>query len=186
MPFVISALVLIGALAVLNLILTMAVIRRLHESSHSPESEQALPGPASLQPRPPLLVGDAIPEFSASATDGSAVSRTDLAGERVLYAFFSVACKPCWQRMSEYIAFVRESGLGPEQVVSVVIGDGGAVAASLVAMAEVSRVVVEPPAGPVSSAFAFRFSPTYVLAGPDGTVEASGLALTDVSRTVAA
>ena len=60
MPYLIAAVVLVGAIAVLNLLLTMAVIRRLRRN------EANMPGMPMMDTGP--AAGSPLPEFTASST----------------------------------------------------------------------------------------------------------------------
>jgi peroxiredoxin len=91
-----NALLIIGILVLsvvvlLNLVLTLALVRRL--------------GARPKSVGEPLKKGDRMPDFKAQTLGGSEVSRTDFAGGRVLFLFAKPSCKPCvdaiptWQQL---------------------------------------------------------------------------------------
>ncbi|MFG6201919.1 hypothetical protein [Nonomuraea sp. JJY05] len=66
MPYLIVAVVLVGVLCLLNLLLTVGVIRRLRKQAASA---------ASLPPMEEgLAIGEKIPEFAATTTGGEPIS----------------------------------------------------------------------------------------------------------------
>ncbi|MBO6012617.1 MAG: fimbria major subunit [Bacteroidales bacterium] len=46
-------------------------------------------------------VGDAIPEFSVSGSDGQSVTSASLAGQSFVLNFFDTRCPDCWQELQE-------------------------------------------------------------------------------------
>lgn len=83
MPYLAAAVVLIGLLCVLNLLLTVGLIRRLREQG---------PGrPGNAAPPTALGPGSRIGDFTTRTTGGEPVSHEDLTG---LVGFFSAGCTP--------------------------------------------------------------------------------------------
>ena len=80
MPFVVAALVLLGLLCLLNLLLTVGILRRMRAQSGTP-------GRCSRCARV-----RAIGEFAATTTDGEPVTTATLTGT---VAFFSADCAAC-------------------------------------------------------------------------------------------
>ena len=180
MPFVVAALILLAAVTLLNLVLTTAVIRRLRER----ETDNATHGMGALELDAGIPAGEPIPSFETTATDGTAVTGTEAANKRMLFAFFSVDCKACWPKVPALVTYVRRLGLGTDQVVSAVIGNGVPAGNAMAQLESVGRVVLEPTGGPVSSALEVRGYPSFVLVGEGGAVEAYTFSLTDMPQSV--
>ncbi|MEV4242701.1 hypothetical protein AB0J63_04745 [Streptosporangium canum] len=165
MPYLVAAIVLVGALCAVNLLLTLAVIRRLREHS----AQLAADRPA----RPPLVAsGTALPEFTAAAPDGTRLSRDFFAGP-TLVGMFSTTCAACHERLPEFTA--RAESLGPGRALAVVVGDQEDADAFTPALTPVATVVVEPPDGPLSKAFQVSFFPAFYLVDDRAVITAAAL-----------
>ncbi|GAA4920965.1 redoxin [Stackebrandtia albiflava] len=163
MPFLIAAVVLVGAIAVLNLLLTMAVIRRLrkNESAMSPMMESGPPK------------GSPVPEFTAEATDGTTVTAASFAGQSAVMAFFSTTCSACKPAVPRLVAHIDANGLKPQQVVAVINGEGDEQAEFTELLKDKATVVWESEMGEVTAAFTVSAFPTFVHIGSDGKVDKS-------------
>jgi thiol-disulfide isomerase/thioredoxin len=161
MPYLIVAVVLVGGLCLLNLLLTVGVIRRLRKQAASV---------ASLPPMEEgLAVGEKIPEFAATTTDGEPISDELIKGP-ALIGFFSPSCQPCRELMPRFIDRARRS---PAAVLAVVVTDSDSdkqAVADVERLAEVARVVVEAPHAAIQSAFQVTGYPTIFEIGADGRV----------------
>ncbi|MCF6470444.1 redoxin domain-containing protein [Nonomuraea sp. MG754425] len=161
MPYLIVAVVLIGVLCLLNLLLTVGVIRRLRRQAAAPG--MAYPSPVAEG----LAVGERMPGFAATTTDGEPISDELLDGP-VLVGFFSPACQPCQELMPHFVQHARRA---PETVFAVVVADSADEAAADVArLSEVARVVVEAPQAAIQTAFKVSGYPTVMTFGADRTV----------------
>src|SRR6266545_2616592 len=87
MPYLVAAIVLLGAVCTVNLILTLALIRRLREQAGGP------PGPRQPLPKVIVGIGERPAEFTAATTEGEPIDRDAVAGG--LVGFFSPQCSPC-------------------------------------------------------------------------------------------
>lgn len=116
------AVVLVGALCVLDLLLTFGVIRRLREQSRTTNSR---PGDG-----PPVL----------TAPVGTEVHVPDVPlEEETLVAFLSPSCGACADQLPDLIAEAR----GRERVVAVVFDPEGTGTELVDRLGEVARVLVE-------------------------------------------
>jgi Redoxin len=173
MGFLVAALVLVGALGMLNLVFTFGVIRRLREHTelfNRLGTGTAVGGGDSAMTE----AGGRIGEFAASTEDGEPVSRDLLAGS-TLVGFFSPTCAPCIERLPEFAEYARMHMGGRGQTLAVVVSDDDEAAAPLVTqLAGVARVVRDVRTGRLQAAFGVRGLPVVALIGPDGVVAASG------------
>lgn len=173
MPLLIGGVVLAVALTLLNLVLTVGVIRRLREHT-ALLSERA--GAADVM----LDVGEKPGDFSATTTDGERVSRETLIGEQ-LVGFLSPGCGPCKEILPR---FVERAAVAGRANALAVVAPGAEDADDLVAQLEpVARVVVERDDDPVSRAFKVRGFPALCLLNADTVVTSSG---TEVLRVTEA
>jgi thiol-disulfide isomerase/thioredoxin len=168
MPFLTAAVVLVGALCLLDLLLTFGVIRRLREQNETlrqVREQQAGEEPIALP------AGSAIGPFIATAVSGTQLSDTGLDGERLLVGFFSPGCDPCKERMPEFIEYATRFDGRVVAVAADGVGDTGDMVARL---GEVAEVVLEVDGGPVHAAFGAKGYPALLLVDPEGTVLGSG------------
>lgn len=86
--FVVSSVLLWGVVLV-NLLLTLALIRRVN---------------AGLRPAPPmgLKAGERAPDFTAQTLSGETVTLSALAGQQVGLVFISTHCGPCREIMPRF------------------------------------------------------------------------------------
>lgn len=166
MGFVIAALALVGAVASLNLLLTLGVIRRLREHT---VRLAALPAGGGPPPELMLPAGARPGDFRAETVDGAEVSLTSLAAP-ALVGFFSPGCEPCREWIPRFVQAAGELPHGPAQALAVVVGDATAMSDELARLRRVAQVVVEPFDGPVSRAFAVNGWPVLCRLGEDGTI----------------
>ena len=183
MPFLVAAVVLVAALAVVNLLLSFGVIRRLREHTEllARHGHGAHAGAAVMTES-----GGAVGRFLAVTVDDEPVSSDQLAGT-TLVGFFTPSCKPCAERVPQFVEYASSHAGGRGHVLAVVAADEGEQAAApLVAqLASVARVVREAEHGPVQDAFAVRGFPALGLI-VDGVVRASGFAMSDLTAAAAA
>jgi hypothetical protein len=171
--------VVVGIIAIINLLLTIGVIRRLREHtallSQQPRSDSmppvSLPGP-----------GTRIGEFTATTVSGAAVN-LDADGDGSLVGFFSPGCKPCEKLMPEFVDYA--SGI-EMPVLAVIVGNGSETPAMIAALEKVATVVHEDNGGTVSDTFGISGFPSVLLVGAGRTVRASGHDLTAVRQPVRA
>ncbi|MEO3888355.1 TlpA disulfide reductase family protein [Nonomuraea sp. B5E05] len=160
MPYLVAAVVLVGLLCMVNLLLTVGVIRRLREQS----GRQDFPEPMTTGG---LARGDRIPDFAATTTNGEPISG-ELLGGPAMVGFFSPGCKPCKDLLPHFVEAARRT---PDAVLAVVAAGSDEDAAPYVEhLAQVASVVTEEPQGPVQSAFKVAGYPTVFLLDADGAV----------------
>jgi len=165
--------VLVGTVALLNLVLTFGVIRRLREHTGLLAERDRPEGPAVM-----LATGEAPDEFAATTTGGERLTRDDLGG--ALVGFFSPNCGPCREQAPLFVRRAAGTAGGRSRVLAVVVGDETAVAQMVAEFEPVARVVVErgvAAEGSVSQAFGVRGFPALAVLDADGAVAASGFEL---------
>jgi thiol-disulfide isomerase/thioredoxin len=165
MAYVIAALVLLTLLAVGNLALTLALVRRLRAGV-----------PAVPTASEPVGVGERIGEFSITTTAGVQLGRDGLFTGTGLVAFLSPSCPPCQEQLPRVLARAAELG-DPAGVLAVVVDDmedPADVAAEVAAFDGVARVVVARTGDRLTGAFRVDAYPAVFLVGPGGRVVAAG------------
>ena len=178
MAYLVAAVVLVGAIATVNLLLTVGVVRRLREHTAELAARRDDPaGPAGLP------VGAPVGEFAATGVSGRPVTRAML-DRPALVGFFSPGCAPCKEKLPDFVAQAARRPGGPDAVLAVVVGDPAEAAESVAALRPVATVVVEPEDGPLQWAFAIGGFPTFVLV-EDGVVAASDDVLPPAGREAA-
>ncbi|GAA3681901.1 TlpA family protein [Nonomuraea antimicrobica] len=175
MSFLVAAVVLVGALSIVNLALMLAVIRRLRERPGTPRD---VPLPPPYTP-----AGTKLPEFAATDTTGAAVSRATFgagtAGDgTTVVAMFATTCSACDEHLPGFAERVRH--LGRDRVMAPVVGGGPKTETFTAALAPVGAVVVEDFGGPVHAAFDHPPFPGFYLVDAEGVVTASAHSLDEL------
>lgn len=145
----------LAILSCLNIVLTLAVARRLNRQSPpvSPNDDLAAPLP---------VPGTPIGTFATTTTSGEPIGTKNLSG-RTLVGFFTVGCPPCERLKPEFRAFADTFPGGRDQVLAVISGGAGDPDALAGQLDDIARVIVEPPAGQVSTAFGIDAFPAVCL-----------------------
>ncbi|WP_165974676.1 TlpA family protein disulfide reductase [Nonomuraea deserti] len=171
MQYLVAAVGLVGLLGMVNLLLTVGVIRRLRSRSRSAPPSMTAEG---------LSPGARIPRFAATTTSGEPVS-DELLGAPALVGFFSRGCRPCEELLPLFVE--RARGTSDAVLAVVAAGAGEDSAAEIERLAEVARVVKEEPQGPLQAAFKVNAYPTVITIDAGGTVAHSGHTLPAEVRT---
>ena len=154
MPFLIAAVVLVGAIATLNLLLTVGVIRRLREHT----TQLANVGSGGMPPGPG--VGDEINEFATTAIDETPVSDKDLSNF-ALVSVMSPGCGPCEEKLPKLVALLEEGHLQKKSVLAVIAGNEEDAVPMITALRDLAVVVREDSGtGAVQDATGIRSYPT--------------------------
>jgi len=173
-PYVVAALVLVGGLALLNLLLTYGLIRRLREQGAMLTD---LMGGLGAAPPGDLArpVGSPVEPFRTEAVDGTTVDVAWFDGP-TLVGFFSPGCAPCAElipRFAEAAATTR----------ALAVIEPGPVDDSdyRTALAAHATVVAGEPARAVVEAFGVLGFPTACLVDAEGVITATGTRLVDAA-----
>lgn len=168
MPFLTAAVVLVGVLCLLDLALTIGVIRRLREYAAQLEA-------SAVSLRDPIAApGTTVDDFAAVTTDGEPVTRELLTG-RTVVGFFSPTCAPCVETVPAFAAYAGD--VGRDHVLAVVIGEPGAAGHHVERLAPAARVVVEPFDGPIARAFRVTGYPALAIIDADHRIVVSGVTM---------
>ncbi|MFI6284845.1 TlpA family protein disulfide reductase [Streptomyces sp. NPDC051018] len=160
-------LLLLGIVTALNLVLVLAVIRRLRR--HEQERKRLFGTYGTLESGPPA--DEPLPAFTAVATDGTPVTSDGLNGREAALTFLSTDCAVCATAAGDLPEFARRTGMDAAQMVVVIAGDDETAAEEMTApLAGVATVVREEASGPMSTLYAIQATPTTVLVDAEGTV----------------
>lgn len=158
MPFLVSALLLVAAVCLLNLIVTIGVIKRLREHAD-------LLASVAGDPKHALRTGERVGDFTTATVDGTPLA-AELVRDRTLVAFFSPSCAPCKEKLPRFVEFARSLPGGREQVIATVVGNSDT-DPWVAQLSPVARVVVEDNGGPLGSAFEVRAFPSILMVDRD-------------------
>ncbi|MEU8113257.1 TlpA disulfide reductase family protein [Micromonospora sp. NPDC048947] len=176
-PYLVTAVVLACALGALNLLLTLAVIRRLREHT------DALAALRHVEGSDVIRAGRLPADFAVTTTDGRPLRRSDLTGG-TLVAFFSTGCSACTDALPRFVAQAAAFPGGPDQVLAVVSGGGPEASGLADQVTAIARVVIEDIDGDLATAFEVRAFPSWCLLDPSGKVHRSGSGWTELATPV--
>jgi len=156
MPYLVTAVVLLGVLCMLNLLFTLGILRRLRtQTTWTPDPMFA------------LSPGSTVGEFSVTTTTGEPVSSDSLAG---LVGFFSAGCEACHAVLPQFTERATQMPYG--SVLAVVGGDDEETVRALTPVARV--VVADLDGGPVARAFQNSWTPALYLLDDNHRVISAG------------
>ncbi|MCT2590615.1 hypothetical protein LHJ74_11970 [Streptomyces sp. N2-109] len=166
MIFLIAALVLVGALSIFQLMLLLAVLRRLRE--HEARFERIAEGGAlSGGYDPSVLVGRQVPELAHAASPGDAPRPV---------GFFSVGCDACHEQAPAFVASAATRGAS-----AVVVGD---TPEELVGLLDgVPAVTVGVRSEELAKAVDIQVFPTFLEVDGDGLIVWAGFEPAAVATT---
>jgi hypothetical protein len=162
MPALAAAISVVGILCLLDLIVTLGVIRRLRE--HTEMLAEMNGGPAPVMG---VQVGSSPATFSATAADGGLVS-----GSSGLFvvAFFSASCPVCPKQVEPFARYLTDSDVPADRALVVIVGPASDPPAYRDRLAAVARLVTEDVDGEISRAYQVVGFPAFVLMDGTGNV----------------
>ncbi|MCX5115361.1 TlpA family protein disulfide reductase [Streptomyces sp. NBC_00378] len=162
MPLMIAALVFVGALCILNLVLSLGIIKRLRDQA------EILNRDGSSSPPVSVGMGDEIGEFITLTLDAEPVDDASLRHGDTLVAFFSPSCRPCQEKLPKFVGFAPSFPGGRDKVLAVVVGEPEEAADMLERLRPVARVVRESSTekGEMSKAFDLQGFPAVLVVSP--------------------
>lgn len=101
---------LLWLIVLFNLLLTLALVRRLTTTSSS-------------QKRIGLKAGQLAPDFTAQTLSGEAVTRSTYAGRSVVFLFISINCAPCHELLPQLETLAPKAAQAGVELI-LVSGDG--------------------------------------------------------------
>lgn len=167
------AVVVLAVLCLLDLVLTLGVVRRLRDHNMRLQALQGTEMDGFALPRP----GDGISQFSAVAVSGETVTNDDLA-EPTLIAFFTPDCPSCEEKLPGFLDYSREFAGGRTRVFGVVASESGGLHYRT-ALSEVATVVSERERGTLQKAFNVTAFPSFLVV-VDGTVAQATFDIADL------
>jgi hypothetical protein len=173
LPVVAALAFLALAVCLLDLALTLGVIRRLREHT------ELISGLSSggRQTYPILAKGKTAGPFEAVATTGEPVS-ADRLPERTLVGAFAPHCSACAEKLPAFVGLAKAFPGGRDQVIAVVVGTEDEAETYRAQLEPVARVVIEPPmTGEIGAALELNSFPAFGILDESGTVISSGLDL---------
>lgn len=168
MFYLAAAVVLVGLLCLVNLVLTLGMVRRLRDQARLIQAMTGVMPPAGGVP-----VGEKLDEFTATTIAGAPMS-SGLLADRTLVGFFSPGCQPCAEQLPRFVSQARSMPDGMRQVLAVVDAEPAGSQEYLERLGPVAQVVREGPDGAARRAFQVTGFPTFFLVGAGGVVLASG------------
>lgn len=170
-----AAIGIIGIFCLLNLALTLGLVRQMRRYSDALEAGRA--GASSLWR---FKAGTRAPDFTAVTTAGETRSLSTMAGQRALIAFFSVMCPPCRAQAPLLREYAQSSARDTSQVIAVICGQGAIASEFARELDGPMDVVLEPLRGPTVMAFAVSSFPAFYVIGEGGDIEASAISVADL------
>lgn len=169
MAILTAAVVVVGVLCLLDLLLTLGVVRRLREHT-ALLNDGAGRGRHSVSITD-LEVGEPPAAFDVATVGGSRVSGP--AGLRVV-AFFSPSCSVCPERIPSFLDYLASNAVVREAVLAVIEGAEGQ-APYQSKLADVAQVCTGADGDVVNEAFKAQGYPAFFLLDADGVLVASGV-----------
>jgi thiol-disulfide isomerase/thioredoxin len=160
MPFSDAEATVIGVLCLVNIALTLGVVRRLGEHGRLLAQRAVPPAePGAIGISPGTRVGD----FAVISADGRPVSRTDLTGP-TLVGFMAPGCPACEFSLPSFITRAESVPGGRDNVLAVVMGSREGSREVCDRLAPVARIVTEEEeGGPLVRAFGVGGLPAFAL-----------------------
>jgi hypothetical protein len=178
MPILIAAVAVVGAICLVDLLLTFGVIRRLREHTGI-LAGSSNPGLSVTG----LTAGQSPADFSAVTITGELV--TGARGLRMV-AFLSSGCSVCPEQVPPFVQYVTSHNIGKDNVLAVIQGGEDEPPPYLNALAEVAHVSFEPAEGEAGKAFRITGFPAFFLLDADGAMTISGYAPSALPEPAAA
>ncbi|GAB3975648.1 hypothetical protein GCM10029978_060320 [Actinoallomurus acanthiterrae] len=179
MIFAVVGLVLVGVVAVLNLAILLIMLRRWREL----DAAGGFPTTGAVSN---VRMGR-IPNFSARALDGTAVTERTLLGKETLVGFFSLTCKVCVEAVPVFAEHAERLRAGGGTSLAIVHGDDSADSELAATLSDVMDIVIaEDAKAELSQRYGAKHYPTYAWYGPNGMVTSAGVGLSALRTELAA
>ncbi|MEV0150232.1 MULTISPECIES: hypothetical protein [unclassified Nonomuraea] len=171
MPYLVAIMVLVGVLCLVDLLLTLGVVRRLREHTKLIDALYEVVGAGG----PPgagasLPIGEAVGDFDATTVDDVRVTRDGLP-EGTVVAFLSPDCRGCHEQLPELTSWAARHDRS--RVLAVVDGRSGDPAELVTTLSPVAQVIVERTSPQVAEAFKVQAFPTFFQVAAGGKLLAT-------------
>ncbi|GAB3933756.1 hypothetical protein GCM10029976_041740 [Kribbella albertanoniae] len=160
------AVVLVAALALLNLVINLGLVKRLRV--HADHLTKLVNNQGPGRDVAGVPIGTPIASFTATTVDGLEVSP---AGDMLL-GFFSTTCSTCAESLPGFLTYAEP--LGRERVIAIAAGYEPALTELTEKLSKVAQVVIEAEDGPVARAVGVSATPTLVILDDNLRVVSSG------------
>ena len=178
MPYLVAAVALVGLLCLLDLLLTVGVIRRLRAQSALLTSYKSGMGEVMM------AKGSVVGDFLTTTVDSKIVSRAEI--DDSLVGFFSTSCDGCVDALKTFVPMAKLVPGGRDKVLAVVVGDRSNAGKFTDALTPVAQVVLEGEHGPITRAFEVNGYPAVAMVGTGGVLTAAGATIQLDPATAAA
>jgi peroxiredoxin len=167
-PILLLNIVLLWVAVLVNLLLTVAVIRRLNTTGTSRAKTVS-------EPHVGAKVGEHAPTFSAHTLTGEPVTLATYAGRSVAFIMIGPSCVPCREALPRYESLRAKAAQSGVDFVLVSTGNREDTLALVDEFNLATPIILAPqPANPFMSDFKVRGTPAYVLIDSAGIVRSAG------------
>jgi hypothetical protein len=158
-PYLIAIVALVGTLCLVDLLLTLGVVRRLREQTKLIDALYEAVGTGALAGAGGgLAVGEVVADFDATTMDGTRVTR-DLLPEGTVVAFLSPDCKGCHEQLPELASWAASQDRS--RVLAVVDGRSGDPEQLITTLSPVAQVITADAFSQVAGAFRVQSFPSF-------------------------
>jgi thiol-disulfide isomerase/thioredoxin len=178
MSLIAALAVLIGLLTLVNLGLTVGVIRRLREHTELLSKRVKAAGAKVM-----VSAGERTEPFAAITVDRESVSEADLVGAPTLVGAFAYGCASCEERRPAFVEYAKTFPGGRDRVLAVLVGGEDDLTAERAMLEPVARLILQDePSGEVTAALGVKGYPAFAVFDSAGVVLASGTEVSDLDR----
>jgi peroxiredoxin len=161
-----SSVILLWIVVLLNLLLTLGIIRKLNNQSSAQSSSFTTHG---------LEKGTVAPDFTAETLDGEQVSLASYAGRSVAFYFLSAHCAPCREILPELLELAPLAAKAGVGFVFVMLDEVSHVRAFVEEFQITLPVLVAPrPDNDFADVYKIGGTPNYCLIDGQGRVLSAG------------
>lgn len=174
----ITTIAVLGALTIINLVLTAGIIRRLRDISASGGGSSQV----STLPDVVLSRGEQPASFEVQDACGETITEQIFKGEKTLLGVIAQGCSLCAERLPDYVEVAKKSGARGEQVITLVIADADYAETVSKTVGPSSRFIIESaPDGPFARALKLSGYPAFARFNEAGVMLRSGVKISEVA-----
>ncbi|HIV57631.1 MAG TPA: redoxin domain-containing protein [Candidatus Stackebrandtia faecavium] len=169
MAIIITLIAILTVVALLNLLLTLGLIKRFREV------DQIVADLNAVEHEPMLPTGSAIDEFEAETVDSETITHASLT-EGTIVGFFNPTCETCHGHIPTFSEVAASLPDGRNQALAVVQhnDDPDELDEMVTPLSKAARVVVQPKRGTVWRAFGVQATPAFCQLGRDQLIAKHG------------